>query len=209
MNNRQKGTLRSKMIRQELKNRALLGLIGALITLFGFSVDGGTAIGLVGLGVLLLYLLPFFKGGYPKSFETEMTKNGVTAEQLEADIATGQSFPFATLGRRFLVVLAPKLALIPLRDIIWCYGINTTMHYRVYGIVPAGKGKSFSLKLVRRDRSETMITAGESDVQTLLREIKTRAPGVIIGYNQELDKNMKSHFEEAVRHVDQLNSGIL
>ncbi len=207
MENQKNRDIKSKLNRSQQKRRIPVAVLGAFFILLGLG-NGMYFLCFPGVILVFLYFLPAIRSGYPKAFEAELARNGLTAEQAEADLAAGQEFPPLSVGARYALVFGPKIKLLPLKDLIWCYGVNTTTQYRVYGLIPAGKTRSSAIKLVSRDRSEVVSPAAEDDVKAILGAIKSRVPGVIAGYSQEVEKRMKSDFESAVRYVDSHNAGM-
>ena len=203
MSDNQNITLKSKIIKQEQKRRILFLVLGIFGVLIGLS--GTYPIMIVGAVCILIYFLPAMKGDLPKEFIADLTKNGTTTEEAEADLSGGLSVSNLTVGGKYVLAFTPKARLIALKDLIWCYGINTTTQYRVYGLIPAGKSKAFSVKLVCRDQSEIVAAVSEEESRQVLKQIKNNMPGVIVGYSQEVEKAIKSDFAAAVRHVDKHN----
>lgn len=207
MSEQNNGSVKEQIIQNEKKSRFFLAVIGVLLALIGFG-SGTVPMGIIGGVLLIVYFIPSIRSDYPKSFKEDIAKLGITAEQAETDLADGQVFTAAAIGRRFMLIFLPKARLVALRDLIWCYGVNTTTQYRVYGIIPAGKGKSSSLKLVCRDRSELNIASAQGDIKPILQAIKSRVPGVIVGYSKDIENAVKTDFASAVSHVDGKNTGV-
>lgn len=193
--------LKKAVARSERKRRMGLAVFGAIFTLFGFSVDE-ISMSIGGLVLLAIYFAPMLKGGYPKRFEEQLAKKGVTANQVESDLQNGQSFPSLLLGKRYGATLGQKVDLIVLNDLVWCYALNTTTRYRAV-IITVGKSYSFSVKMVRRDKSEITIPTRSADEQAqLLKALQERASWSIFGYNDDLSRIAKTDFSSFIKHAD-------
>lgn len=203
--------MKSRLFNIALKQSVFPIFFGALFLFGGITLLttgdislGSIFVAIFGIGFLVAFGLPLINGGYLKDFNAVLSGNGLTMEQVEADLADAQRFKNIEFGRNYALVLNESPKLVVLQNLVWCYGVNTTTTHKLYGIIPTGKTKSYAVKLINRDRSEISVpVAKETDSAPVLQAIQARVPAVILGYNENIDNLAKANFAELVRYVDQ------
>ena len=203
--------MKSRLFNIALKRSLFPIIFGALFLFGGITLLttgdislGSIFVAIFGIGFLVAFGLPLINGGYLKDFNAVLSGNGLTMEQVEADLAGAQKFKNIEFGRNYALVLNESPKLVVLQNLVWCYGVNTTTTHKLYGIIPTGKTKSYAVKLINRDRSEISVpVAKETDSAPVLQAIQARIPAVILGYNENIDNLAKANFAELVRYVDQ------
>lgn len=85
-----------------------------------------------------------------------------------------------------------------LNDVVWMY--KHVLKTKYYGVVTVAK--TYSVYLWDRHGKCITITAKEKEVDEMLQAIYQRAPWIIVGYDQQLEKQWKKNRDELVSVVD-------
>ncbi len=207
--------MKGKLFNIAFKKSILFIILGVLFTLAGIAAlaDSELITGLLvtGFGIVLLYLfaLPLVNGGYMKSVNKTLESSGISMAQVEADLASALHNKKYDLGRQYGLIYDSEPKLVILRNLVWCYIVDTTTTHKLYGIIPAGKSKSYSVKLINRDHSETTVEVKNEEAGVaLLKAINERVPGVVLGFNDKIKEFARTDWAGLVRYVDEKNAGI-
>lgn len=91
-----------------------------------------------------------------------------------------------------------------LNDLVWMY--KHVLKTKYYGVVTVGK--TYSVYLWDRHGQCITVTAKEKSVDEMLGTIYQRAPWIIAGYDQQLEKEWKKNRAEVIASVDQRRAQI-
>ncbi len=86
-----------------------------------------------------------------------------------------------------------------LNDVVWMY--KHVLKTKYYGVVTVAK--TYSVYVWDRHGHCVTITSKEKQVDEMLQVIYQRAPWIIVGYDQQLEKEWKKNRAEVVASVDQ------
>ena len=172
------------------------------------ALTGNTVIGLL-VGVLLLLaglalILDFLTGFYRRKFRKAIQEGSVAEEDLTYDMSTAKQYRKADVGRKYMILYGSTPELIVFRDLIWAYAHLQSTTHKLYGIIPTGTTKSYSVRMVTRDgKNHILNVKNEEEGQEILKAIATADPGVIIGYSDDLEALKQQDFDRMVQLVDE------
>lgn len=144
--------------------------------------------------LLLLGLWPMFKalrGGFQKQVRAKLAEGGsleAEAEKAERFYDSAQEVSGVRMDRNYVFFQngAESILLRPW-DVAWAY--QSTTQHRTNGIP---SGKSYAAVLRTMDGKTYTLGMKEEKVQALLTAMQTALPGVVLGYNDEVEKLYKS-----------------
>ena len=103
----------------------------------------------------------------------------------------------------------------PARDILWVYGKQT--NHKLYGVIPSGK--TFEILFLNRDGKTVTMPAPNAhknrkaqnplseDVAVILNVLRPKYPGIVFGYNQQVENLARRSIGELAALVDARNAG--
>ena len=154
------------------------------------------SIALLAVAVLLLALgiVPMIKalrGGYQKQVREKLMESGsleAEAEKAERFYDSAPETSGVRMDRNYVFFQngAESILLRPW-DVAWAY--QSTTQHRTNGIPT---GKTYAAVLRTMDGKSYTLGMKEKEVQALLTAIQTALPGVVLGYDDELEKLYKS-----------------
>ncbi len=140
---------------------------------------------LVGIGAgTLIYAAA---GGYQKQVRQMLQASGsfdLTAEKAAAFYDSTEPVSKVRMGKEFVCFNdGPRSVLLRPWDIAWAYQ-STTTHRR--GLIVTGKTHAVVLRLMDGKRYD--VTMSEQEAQTLLSAMQTALPGVVLGYDKNIEQ---------------------
>lgn len=149
-------------------------------------------------GAILLLCLGIFpmikalRGGFQKQVRTKLEESGpleMEAEKAERFYDSAPEVSGVRMDRNYVFFQngAESILLRPW-DLAWAY--QSTTQHRTNGIPT---GKTFSAILRTMDGKTYTLGMKEAQVQSLLAAIQSTLPGVVLGYDDELEKLYKSN----------------
>ncbi len=144
---------------------------------------------LLGLGIVPI--IKAFCGGFQKQVRSKLEESGpleMEAEKAERFYDSAQEVSGVKMDRNYVFFQngAESVLLRPW-DLAWAY--QSTTQHRTNGIPT---GKTYSAILRTMDGKTYTLGMKEQQVQSLLSAIQTSLPGVVLGYDDELEKLYKS-----------------
>jgi len=152
-------------------------------------LDFGVAVLLLGLGIWPV--IKALTGGFQKQVRAKLSESGdleVEAEKAERFYESAPETSGVKMDRNYVFFQngAESILLRPW-DVAWAY--QSTTQHRTNGIPT---GKTYAAILRTMDGKQYTLGMAEAAVQTLLETMSTALPGVVLGYDDELEKLYKS-----------------
>lgn len=159
----------------------------------------GIALAVYGIVLIVRFLF----GGYKKKLKKCMTEYSISEDALEGDVSNGETVSGAVIGRNYL--LSPSGCFtFSLLNLVWCYKKTTKTRHMLYGIIPTGTTKSYSVIFVLNDgKIYEHLGRFEKKCDELIETVSKRAPHAIYGYTEELANEVKSDFSRVVQAVEE------
>lgn len=179
----------------------------ALVPL-GKAIKGYSVLGLlVGIAVLVLgmwLIISFFLGSYKKQLKKDFETFSVSMESLDSDMSMAEKLNGIFFGRKYIVPAISKPWVIPYDRLIWAYKTIQRTRHTLYGIIPTGTTKSYSISLVSSDgKFHQCSMRSEEKCDETLEKLSKIAPYVLYGYSEEIDELCSNNFSRAVSVVDE------
>jgi hypothetical protein len=108
----------------------------------------------------------------------------------------------AHLTNHWLVSTQNGLHAAPFRDVVWCYKLVT--QHRTNGIPT---GKTYAAKLFDRHGTAITIAGKQPLVDQIVQAVAGHAPGIMIGYSDEVSKMWSGDRQALIQAVDQRRAG--
>ena len=197
----------------------LIGLFG-LFTVAGvaglFSGGGvGAAIVAVIFGIVTVVFVKAIPKEKKEGMESWARLDAGEMSRIDAESMTAPAFGNALITSDAVIIKRGQGPLaIAAKDILWIYGKTVT--HKLYGVIPTGK--DYSIQVLRRSGETATLPSPnarknrkeqnpmQQDILTLANILKPRHPGIILGYNQQVQAIASKNVAELAQIVDAANA---
>lgn len=174
------------------------GNIAAKSISYGAMIVG---IALIVFGIALI--ISFLLGGYKKNVKKCMQNYSISEDALENDVVNSEEVNGVNIGRQY-ILSGGKHFVFPLANLVWSYKKTTNTRHMLYGVIPTGTTKSYSVIFVTSDgKVYEQSEKNEAKCDELISAVSKRAPYALYGYTEELQQAVNSNFAQVVNTVEE------
>ena len=197
----------------------LIGLFG-MFTLAGlvglFSGGGiGAAIVAVIFGIVTVVFIKAIPKEKKEGLESWSRLDAVEMSRIDAEAMSAPAFGNALITSDAIIIKRGQGPFaLAAKDILWIYGKTVT--HKLYGVIPTGK--DYSIQVLSRNGGTSTLPSPnarknrkeqnpmQEDILTLANILKPRHPGIILGFNQQIQAMASRNIGELAQIVDAANA---
>lgn len=172
------------------------------------EIIGGSEVFMLLLAVVFLIaglwgLISFILGTYKKQPKAYIEKYGISESDLVGDLACALHEKHIDIGRKYAMCYGQTSYLIPYEQLLWAYVHVTKTTHRTNGI-KTGTSYSYQVFFAMRDKKKySVVVKNEQAGQDIVKEICERAPHVIGGYHDDLEKMFNKNIQQLIGIVEE------